>query len=56
MGVKRNADRDFAIWRERKEKGTTLEALAKKYSITRERVRQIVARQDQQIYGASHGG
>lgn len=42
-------NRNAEIWRERKEQGTTLEALAQKYGLTRERIRQIVAKRDRQI-------
>ena len=57
----RNKERNYAIWEERKEKGTTLEALAKKYGLTRERIRQIVAKQDRVLLrlekmGANYGG
>lgn len=67
MGVKdemiaRNLVRNQAIWKERKEQGTTLSAIAEKYGVTRERVRQIVAKEDRHIElrkqkeGASYGG
>ena len=67
MGVKdemiaRNLVRNQAIWKERKEQGTTLSAIAEKYGVTRERVRQIVAKEDRRIElrkqkeGATHGG
>lgn len=42
----RNKERNHAIWKERKEIKTTLGALAKKYGLTPERIRQIVAKQD----------
>ena len=48
-GVRVNAERDLAIHRERKEQGTTLAALGRKYGITRERVRQVVAREDRRL-------
>lgn len=38
-------ERNGDIWRERVDGHLTLEALAKKYGITRERVRQIVAKE-----------
>jgi DNA-directed RNA polymerase specialized sigma subunit len=62
-------ERNQAIWKERKEQGTTLSAIAEKYGLTRERVRQIVAKEDRLIArraffdelrkqkeGATHGG
>ena len=68
-GVRVNAERDLAIHSERKEQGTTLAALGIKYGVTRERVRQIVAREDRRLRqharfaeirkqkeGASYGG
>jgi DNA-directed RNA polymerase sigma subunit (sigma70/sigma32) len=45
-GVRVNAERDLAIWRERREHGTTFGAMGQKYGITRERVRQVVGRED----------
>lgn len=48
-GVRVNAERDLAIHRERKEQGTTFEALGQKYGITRERVRQVVGREDRRL-------
>jgi hypothetical protein len=39
-------ERNAAIWRERKEEGTTLAALGQKYGLTPGRVRQIVAKED----------
>ena len=38
-----------AIWRERKEEGATLQAIADRYGVTKERVRQIVAKRDREI-------
>jgi DNA-directed RNA polymerase sigma subunit (sigma70/sigma32) len=54
MGVKddmiaRNLVRNQSIWRERKEEGTTLQALGEKHGLTRERIRQIVAKEDRRI-------
>ena len=45
-GVRVNAERDLAIHREHKEEGTTFAALGRKYGVTPERVRQVVARED----------
>ena len=44
-GVRVNAERDLAIWGERKEHGTTFAALGQKHGITRERARQVVGRE-----------
>ena len=44
-GVRVNAERDLNIWGERKEHGTTFEAIGQKHGITRERARQVVARE-----------
>ena len=68
-GVRVNAERDLAIHREHKEEGTTFAALGRKYGVTPERVRQVVARDDRraaqqaridearkQKEGASYGG
>ena len=68
-GVRVNAERDLAIHREHKEQGTTFAALGRKYGVTPERVRQVVAREDRraaqqaridearkQKEGASYGG
>jgi len=41
--------RSEAIWRERKEEGATLQAIGDKYGVTKERVRQIVAKRDREI-------
>lgn len=62
-------ERNIAIWKERKEGGTTLRGLADKYGLTPERIRQIVAKEDRrrkrrayfdelrkQKEGASYGG
>jgi len=62
-------ERNLAIWRERKEAGTTLRALGEKHGLTPERIRQIVAKEDRRIKrrtyfnelrkqkeGANHGG
>jgi DNA-directed RNA polymerase sigma subunit (sigma70/sigma32) len=43
------ASRRKAIWRERKEEGATLQAIGDKYGVTKERVRQIVAKRDREI-------
>lgn len=40
------AERNLAIWRERKEEGTTFAALGQKYGLTPARIRQIVAKED----------
>jgi DNA-directed RNA polymerase sigma subunit (sigma70/sigma32) len=48
MGAKRNTERDLQIWSERKA-GATLQATADGHGVTRERVRQIVAKEDQRI-------
>ena len=53
MAAKRNTERDLAIWEDRK-KGMTLQAVAEKYGVTRERVRQIVATKDREE-GANRG-
>ena len=51
------ASRRKAIWRERKEEGATLQAIGDRYGITKERVRQIVAKRDREIKKeANHGG
>lgn len=42
-------ERNLAIWKERKEQGTTLGGLGKKYGLTVERVRQIVAKEDRRL-------
>ena len=47
-GVKVNAERDAAIHREHRTQGTTLAALGRKYGVTPERVRQIVAKRDRE--------
>lgn len=39
-------ERNLAIWKERKEQGTTLKALGVKYGLGPERIRQIVAKED----------
>lgn len=69
MGVKRNGERDLSIWEERKTTVITLKALAEKHGVTRERIRQIVSKEDRrrarrahfnelrkQREGASYGG
>jgi len=38
--------RNLAIWKERKEQGTTFRALGVKYNVGPERIRQIVAKED----------
>lgn len=48
-GVRVNAERDLAIHREHKEEGTTFAALGRKYGVTPERVRQVVAREDRRL-------
>ena len=42
------AERNKTIWQERKD-GATLQAIANKYGLTRERVRQIVATEDRRL-------
>lgn len=62
-------ERNAAIWRERKEQGTTLAALGQKYGLTRGRIREIVVAEDRRLTcrvrfnelrkqeeGASYGG
>jgi hypothetical protein len=62
-------ERNVAIWKERKEEGATFQALADKHGLTRERIRQIIAKEDRMIArraylnelrnqreGASYGG
>ena len=42
-------ERNIEIGKERKEDGATFAALGQKHGITRERVRQIVAKEDRKI-------
>jgi DNA-directed RNA polymerase sigma subunit (sigma70/sigma32) len=49
--------RSEAIWRERKQTKTTLQALADKYGVTPSRIYQIVAKRDWKIQKEkNHGG
>ena len=50
------ASRRKAIWRERKEEGATLQAIGDRYGITKERVRQIVAKRDREIKKEARNG
>lgn len=49
LNLNTKRERNLAIWRERKEQGTTLQVLGEKYGIGKERVRQIVAKEDRRI-------
>jgi len=55
-GVNPNAkpERNYAIWAERKEQGTTFRALGEKHSLSPARVRQIVEKEDRKITRRAH--